>query len=165
MVQFHKTLIIENLSNKIVNDIREIIKLSKILKIEINPYVDNYIKLTPMQRNKQRIISVFQEIDALGNYSDHTWFSSLNLHKLFIFIRELADIWNYRAQIPSDTKLNICPPLGDPFRNTDMLIIRQMSYDSLQRFSLSCIENLVKMGVNNEYKSLGKLTYSTYFSF
>ena len=120
-------------------------------------YVDNYIKLTPTQRNKQRIISVFQEIDALGNYSDHTWFTTLTLYKLFIFIRELADIWNYRAQIPAETKLNICPPIGDPFRNTDMLIIRQMSYDSLQRFSLSCIENLVKMGVNNEYKSLGAI--------
>ena len=42
---------------------------------------------------------LFQYMDELGNYTDSKWFISLNRIQLIKFIRELVDIWEYRAQL------------------------------------------------------------------
>ena len=67
-----------------------------------------------------RALSLFQNINALGNYSDSQWFLSLTKLQLIKFIKELADIWNYRAQIDEQTKNKICPLHGNPFRYLNM---------------------------------------------
>lgn len=144
------------LPKSLTPDIRQLIKLSKILNIPMDVYVNNNVEqLTAKQRITQRINAVFQDIDALGNYTNSSWFSTLNTNRLIIYIRELYDIWCYRAQLSQETKIAICPPNGMPFRGIDMNNIRHMSFDSLQRFSLCIIENLVRSGNNAENKTLG----------
>ena len=54
-------------------------------------------------------------MDELGNYTNQEWFSSLNKFKLIRFVKELIDIWCYRAQLTFDTKKRIYPPTGAPF--------------------------------------------------
>ena len=49
-------------------------------------------------------------VDSLGNYSDVNWFLKLSKRQLIRYIRELHDIWNYRAQLTSEIKLKICFP-------------------------------------------------------
>ena len=44
----------------------------------------------------------------------------MELKDVIKLVRELCDIWNYRAQLSNETKRNICPPNGDPFRNLSM---------------------------------------------
>ena len=146
------------LPDDIVNIIRLKIRLSIILKNPINIKLDNEI---PEQSSKHklnmRIVSVFQQLDSLGNYTDMSWFSNLNRNKLIHFIRELYDIWSYRAQLSSEVKYNICPPNGNPFRyaNLDGLNNPQFNFELIQKISLSIIENMINCGRTTEFKTLG----------
>ena len=97
----------------------------------------------------------FSNINQLGNYSDHEWFLNLTKPRLIIFIRELYDIWNYRAQIPNETKVKICHPNGNPFFNFSFNFINQMSEDQLKNRILEILRKLVYDGINDEFRSLG----------
>ena len=138
-----------------VNIIREKIRLSHILKIPINIELEAAPVMNPQKRHELRVLSLFQEIDQLGNYSNPQWFTSLSRHGIIKYLRELLDIWTYRAQLSNEVKYQICPPNGDPLRNTNINMIYNLNTDSLQRFVLGVMENLVKTGVNRDSKSLG----------
>jgi hypothetical protein len=101
-------------------------------------------------------LSLFQNIDALGNYSNPQWFLSLNRNELLKFIRELCDIWNYRSQITNETKRNICPTHGDPFRNLSMPYIHtEVNMINVKKVVLEVLEKLVNNGIDNGNKFLG----------
>ena len=103
-----------------------------------------------------RALSLFQNIDALGNYSNLVWFISLNRNQLIKFIRELMDIWNYRAQLSNETKRNICPPIGDPFRNLSIPYINtEQNLWNVRKVLLDIMEKLVNSGIDRDSKSLG----------
>ena len=146
------------LPDDIINIIRLKIRLSIILNNPINIKLDNEI---PEQSSKHklnmRIVAVFQQLDSLGNYTDMSWFSNLNRNKVVLFLRELYDIWSYRAQLSNDTKYKICPPNGNPFRyvNIDGLNSPQFNFDLIQKIALSVIENMINNGINRDSKTLG----------
>jgi hypothetical protein len=102
-----------------------------------------------------RIIDLFQAINYLGHYTDHSWFMSLNKIKLIRFCRELYDIWIHRAQISEETKLRIYPN-GNPFSIVQMthLSIHNSLYDLRKNTTYIC-ENLVYYGITNDDKNLG----------
>ncbi len=145
----------QSIPNDTINNIRNVVRISKILKINIEIKIKNENVHTPAQRTQMRIIALFQSIDSLGNYSQSQWFSSLNRGLLIRYMRELSDIWMYRAQLTNDVKIQICPPNGDPFRNTNLNNIQNMGFIELQRFCLTIMENLVNSGASNQWKSLG----------
>ena len=60
---------------------------------------------------------MFHAIDNMGHYTCVDWFTGLSLRNLRKFVRELTEIWNYRANIPLHVRRQICPPHGDPFRD------------------------------------------------
>ena len=103
-----------------------------------------------------RALSLFQNIDALGNYSNSQWLLSLNRNQLIKFLRELADIWNYRAQITPETKRSIYPPSGDPFRNLNMHYIHnEQNMTNVKKVVLEVLEKIVNSGVDRDSKALG----------
>ena len=103
-----------------------------------------------------RILSLFQNIDALGNYSNPEWFLSLNQNQIIKLIRELADIWNYRAQLSIEIKRNICPPNADLFRNLSMSYIHtEININNVRKVVLEVLEKLVNNGIDKDSKSLG----------
>ena len=139
-----------------ITNIRNVVRISKILKIHIDIKIKNENVHTPAQRTQMRIIALFQAIDSLGNYSQSQWFSGLDRRLLIRYLRELSDIWMYRAQLTNEVKMQICPPNGDPFRNTNMnLLMHNMGFTDLQRFCLTVMENLVNSGSSAQWKSLG----------
>ena len=54
-------------------------------------------------------------MDQLGQYTSISWFNHLNSNQHRVFIYELYEIWNYRAQLTQEVKEIICPPRGNPF--------------------------------------------------
>jgi hypothetical protein len=135
------------------NNVKKIIRLSKILNIKLTTTIEE----DPIDYTKQlelRIISLFQNIDTLGNYSNSEWFTSLNKDKLVLFTRELYDIWNHRAQLTQELKLEICPPVGNPFRGNNVLS-NNYSLIKTKRAILSIMENMVNNGINDSSRSLG----------
>lgn len=143
------------LPKSLIKDFRDMIRISRVLKydIEINIKEDNCI--SDEKKLELRILSLFQEIDQLGNYSDQTWFTSLTREHIVLYLRELHDIWNYRAQLSNETKRNIAPPIGDPFRTLNMNYLNQLPYDNIKKLAVNIMEILVKKGVNNDSRSLG----------
>ena len=99
---------------------------------------------------------MFQNIDALGNYSNPEWFLSLDKIKIIKFLREMNDIWNYRAQLGMETKRAICPPWGDPFRNLSMQYIHsEQDINNIRKVVLEVMEKLVTTGIDKDSKCLG----------
>jgi hypothetical protein len=133
------------------------IKLSKLLKKDI--YLEIQEEPLDMSNEKKielRALTLFQSIDALGNYSNSQWFLSLSRIKLIKFVRELTDIWNYRAQLSIDVKREICPPNADPFRNLSMPYIHtEIDINNVKKVILEVLEILVNNGIDTNSKSLG----------
>lgn len=141
----------------IYNNILRIIKLCKIMNISINLNLeDDTNKISNEKAVELRALNLFQTIDSLGNYSNPQWFLSLDRQKLIKLIRELVDIWNYRAQLTVIVKRNICPPNGDPFRNLNMNYIHnETNMTNVKKVILEVLENLVNSGVDADSKTLG----------
>lgn len=142
------------LSKTILLNIRNVIKLSNILKIPINIQLEKLI-VAPEKKEHLRLVSLCQKMDELGNYTDVKWFTLLNRDEIIKFLYELNDIWQYRAQLTNDIKINICPPSGDPFRNTNLNHIKHLDIKKLKVYYLNIIDNLINLSPHREYNVLG----------
>jgi hypothetical protein len=144
-----------DISKTIIQSMRNLIRLSRVLKI----HIDVDIKSDVVSNEKSvelRTLDLFQSIDSLGNYSDPSWFLTLTRTKLIKFLRELIDIWSYRAQLTSEMKKKICPPVGDPFRNINFSYLHEeQNNDNVKKVVLSILEKLVNTGVDKDSKTLG----------
>ena len=127
----------------------------RILKKLVDTQIEEDTELPEEKRFDLRIIEVFQKINALGNYSDSDWFTQLNRVQNVLFIRELLDIWSYRAQLSLQVQREICPPNGNPFYNTNLNYINTWELVEIKKYALNIIENIVNCGINDEAKSLG----------
>jgi hypothetical protein len=138
-------------------NLKMIIRIGKILKIKIDLDFDTNIgKITNEKTLEMRALTLFQNIDSLGNYSSPEWFLSLNRNQLLKFMRELCDIWNYRAQLSIEVKRNICPPTGDPFRNFSIsYVTNENDLISIKKYILDILERFVNNGIDKDSKSLG----------
>jgi len=142
----------------VLKKIKSILKIAHILKIKINLQIeDDSINISGEKAIELRTLSLFQYINSLGNYSEPSWFLSLNRSQLIKFMRELIDIWNYRAQISNEIKRSICPPNGDPFTNLHMNFIHSEtnSMNNVRKVILEVLEKLVNSASDSDNKSLG----------
>jgi hypothetical protein len=134
--------------------IKRIIRLGKLFNIDVNVKIEEEI----VDKNKSvqfKALDIFQKIDALGNYSDPRWFLSLNHAQLTKFVRELADIYNYRANLLPETKQKIYPPPGDIFDGFDMNHMIGLEIDKTRDYILNLVERFIVCGIDNDSKSLG----------
>ena len=141
----------------VIKTIKSLIRLSKILDVHIKlHYEDDIQPVSNEKATEFRALNLFQNIDALGNYSDYKWFLSLNRSQTIKFIRDLIDIWDYRAQLSQEIKRNICHPNGTPFRNLNMSYIHaEPNLINIKNVILETLENLVNTGIDRDSKSLG----------
>lgn len=102
-----------------------------------------------------RVLNVFQEINALGNYADHIWVLSLSRTNLIKFIREIVDIWSYRAELTVHMKTAICPPNGNPFIGLPLNVLPTLETSRLKQTCLSIIQSFVLSAADVSNRSLG----------
>lgn len=138
-------------------DIKKILSLSNILKIKVNLEIeDDTSNISNEKTIELRTLSLFQNIDSLGNYSNPEWFLSLNRLQMVKLLRELNDIWNFRAQLTQEIKRNICPPFGDPFRNVSLsYILNEQNVNNVRKVIIEVFEKLVNTGIDSDSQSLG----------
>jgi hypothetical protein len=143
--------------DSVFKNVKSLIRISKIIGIHIElDSEDVSNQITNEKMVELRTLSLFQNIDSLGNYSDPKWFLSLSRHQLIKLIRELLDIWNYRAQLSNEIKRSICPPHGDPFRNFNMHFVQtENDLVNVKKVILEVLEKFVTTGVDNDSKTLG----------
>ena len=140
----------------IVKNIRIFIRLSRILgePIEINLKNDTQY-LSQQKRLELKTLSIFYRIDSFGHITDAKWFLGLDRQKLIRYIKELQDIWNYRATLTPEKKKNICPPTGDPFHGININSLIQKNSETLQRNILYVMENLISKSGDKDNQALG----------
>jgi len=111
------------------------------------------IRVLPME---QRIQNLFMEIDQLGNYTQSTWFTSLDVRQYIRLYRVFCELWNYRAQLSYEVKSRICPFPG-PFEGMLPMSIynNTVSPEDIMVACLCVIENLVYSGVDEDHRKLG----------
>jgi hypothetical protein len=139
---------------------RKITRLSKIIGEKINlEYEDAVNHLSDEKKIQLKAISTFQSINLLGNYSDASWFLSLNRRQLAQFLKELASIWSYRANLSHDTKQNICPRMSNPFHIINTKLFTEGNEEDTIHAIRENVLNLINVFINNgidaDSKSLG----------
>ena len=140
---------------EVFENIKCIIKYNKIFKVPLELTLNNSECLVSKQMLEMRILSLFQEMDSLDNYTQINWLLDLNKRLLLKFILELYDIWTYRANLSQNSKREICPPLGQPFRNINFNLLSTYSQNHILKTILPSLEQLVKTGINRDAKILG----------
>jgi len=144
-----------HISKKIIKDLRNLIRVSRILKIDIDINIQEIV-VSQEKTIELKILDLFQNINALGNYSEPVWFSSLTRSQMIKFIRELIDIWSYRAQLTNEVKKNICPPSGDPFRHIHFgHLHNEENLENVKKMILTMLEKMVNSGINTDSRTLG----------
>jgi hypothetical protein len=135
-----------------IDDFNKLVKYASFLKMPLNIIIEKD-EMTPQQQQDLKVVALFQKINSLGNYADSNWFMKLNTTRLFKFLKDLNDIWNFRAQLTDQTKRAICPPSGNPFRNI------RINYDSdiftVRQELISLLDTLINSGIDKENQTLG----------
>jgi len=130
------------------------LRLSRVNRIE-HVVEDVPVVVDPTKQLEMKIIELFQYINELGNYADSSWFTNLSRHMVVLFIREVYDIWHYRAQLSIDMMRDIVPSHGNPFSGMNLHLAQNQSVEQLQTQAIKIIELLVKSGHTQENRSLG----------
>ena len=101
----------------VFRSMNRVIRLSALFGDNVSIDIDEgHEEAQPVLSLHTRIATVFQAIDQRGHYTNAEWFHQFSARQIRRFMRELIDIWNYRAGLSSSTRREICPPHGDPFR-------------------------------------------------
>lgn len=154
---------VENPFNKKVLDksvykqLIKFIKLSRLLNINTSINYEELTSLNETHKLEMKVLTLFQTIDSLGNYTNISWFNNLDKYELIRFIRELMEIWNYRAGLSQEVKREICPPYGDPFKymNIYMNLITTYDIDIIKKNALNIISEFINKGIDNDSRVLG----------
>jgi len=139
---------------EILNTLRNVIRMSRVLKYDIKINIQED-EISPIKNLEFRIIALFQSMDELGNYTNPNWFNALSREKIVMFLRELYDIWAYRAQLSTTVKREIAPPMGEPFRGTNIQHLYQLPIYTIKNLAITIMEILVKSGINHDSQVLG----------
>ena len=144
-------------SYKVLKQLLEYIKLSSLLKIHIDLNYDDLAHLSINKQAEMKILTLFQRIDSLGNYTNIKWFLELDKYGLIRFIRELVDIWNYRANLSQETKREIVPPRGNPFYDEHINVnnLPQYNFTQIRKYSIAIIDLMINKGINENSCLLG----------
>tara|TARA_Y100000389_G_scaffold162072_1_gene164722 strand:- start:255 stop:1343 length:1089 start_codon:yes stop_codon:yes gene_type:complete len=147
----------QTINKKNIIKLKKIIRLSLILKDNIVLKLeDNNEELTEKQKIEFKTLQLFQKMDEYGYITDRGWFLNLSIEDLLDYVNHLLDIWNYRVEIPLETKRGICPPYGT-------ILTNHYSYwgdrglEYTQKKTLNVIEQMITTGTSEEYKKLGAL--------
>ena len=144
-------------SYNVLKQLLEYIRLSNLLKIHIDLNYNDLANLSINKQTEMKILTLFQRIDSLGNYTNIKWFLDLDKYGLVRFIRQLVDIWNYRANLSQEIRREIVPPTGDPFYDEIMNInnLSQYNFTQIRKYSIAIIDLMINKGINNNSCVLG----------
>lgn len=144
---------------KLYKSMRRMIFLSKVLNMPINLLFENNEKEQLSEKKKMELYAqeIFQMMDNHGHITDVDWFLCLNKLRLIRLIRELVDIWEYRAQLTNEAKRRICPPTGHPFTSINQNFLPESSIITIQKVILGVFEKFIKSGLTESDRKSGTI--------
>ena len=88
---------------------RAAIRLGRVLGYTVKTTIEQ-----PSHKGQELIVSLFQEINTLGNHTDYRWLSNAPPRRLRAFCVNLHVIWKHRTGMSRDVQKRVCPPRGEP---------------------------------------------------
>ena len=144
----------KNIPINVIYQLKRKLRLSNILQINVLTKLENvHNELSEEKSLELRVVTLFQKIDSLGNYTQPKWFLDLQRNQLLHFMYALEDIWSHRANLSPEVKATICPhgyPFlrGNHYRNTTNIV-------ELKTIILKSLNQLVTTGIDRDSQSLG----------
>lgn len=146
----------ESIPNDIKIQFIKLLKYGKLLKEDLVVTINQDInKLSINQQISLKAHRIFQKIDSFGHITDTNWFLELNQDKLIRFIRELVDIWDYRASLSQQTKIQICPPNGNPFLGINISSLSTQNIQTIKMNILNIFDKMINSSPQQNNQSLG----------
>lgn len=146
----------EKIPQNTLNNFNKFLKYSKLLKENTTIKLDNNLEnMSLTKRVSLKAINIFYKIDTFGHVTNARWFLDLNKDRSIKLLRELIDIWEYRAQLTHIVKQAICPPHGTPFAGINLNHLVTQNITLLKTNILNIFENLISKSPNRENQSLG----------
>jgi hypothetical protein len=139
--------------NKIIYGIEKLYKLCKILGIRNT--INNILPCDPKFILRNKVISVFQKMDELNNYTDIEWFMTLTNLELVRLTFLVRDLFDYRMDLTSIKKKKIVKS-GIVFMR-DSHFYKHLSFDKLRLEIIDEFDKLVSEGESRDDKYLGSL--------
>jgi hypothetical protein len=128
-----------------------------IIKIKLNNKSFSHDEDIKKERNnsiKQKTVDLFSKIEISGFPCDINWLLSLNIIRLKKLYKGLEDIWNFRAQLSLEAKIEIAPPNGILFNIPINQVLNMNSQKNLQEVLLN---ELTK--IDNRNNNLGYIYF------
>ena len=125
-----------------------------------------------MDTIKQKTVDLFSVIEQ-GGYTCHIeWFTSLSLRRLKELYKQLEDIWNFRSQLSSSMKRNICPPHADIFKTPMIEVMNYNEKEDVQELILREVNKFTNATTDSDRKlgfmyfliALGHVSQSCYLA-
>ena len=144
------------ISKKTITRFNHFIKYGKIIGNDINLVINNNIESLSLKKQIElKAHDIFQRIDQFGHITDTSWFLDLSRLYLKRLVRELIDIWNYRASLTPEVKRSIYPPTGDPFNIINSNTFHSLEKEKLQLLILKIFKNIITKSNDINFRALG----------
>lgn len=146
---------------EVFRNLRRIVRIGRMLRYSISldwneeqPVAPPVSYETLVERHA---LQVFNHINELGHhYSNAQWMLSLDLSQLRQFYNELFLVWKVRAELSSDMRRQICPPLGNPFRSVSSYVMAHtQNVWVLRKIMLDLVSLFVFSGRTRDSQTLG----------
>jgi hypothetical protein len=139
--------------NKIVYEIEKLYNLCKILGIHNT--INNILPIDAQFVLRNKVVSVFQKMDELNNYTDIEWFMTLTNLELVRLTFLVKDLFDYRMELSSIKKKKIVK-IGNVFIR-DSHYYKHLPFDKLRLEIIEEFDKLVSEGETRDDKYLGSL--------
>lgn len=142
-----------NFDNNVIERIEKLYHLCKI--IGIRNTINNTLPTDSKFVLRNRVISVFQKMDELNNYTDIEWFMTLTNLELVRLTFLVKDLFDYRMDLTSLKKKKIIKS-GIVFLR-DSHYYKHLSFDKLRLEIIDEFDKLVSEGETRDDRYLGSL--------
>lgn len=146
----------KNFPDNTLNNLKKIYKYGKLLGFKTNvkiEYDEPQQQLSTEEQLNARFLTLFQTINEMGFYSDHNWLLSLSLGRKIRFIRELYDIWIYRANLTNEIRTQICNT--SLFNGINLFILNTSTNLGISQMIYNIINKLVTSSPEQNNRWLG----------
>ena len=140
----------EKFSQLTINKLNKTMRLSKILHISLKLEEEVKNEENVDENIQHRFTRICQTIDSFGHYTNTEWFCNLSKPLFIKYLRELRDIWGYRAHLSLETKREICPPHGNPFNMISINRLHNAQLNDIKTVVLNILEKLATTGVTHD---------------
>ena len=111
----------------------------------------------PMVSFTSQVETLCHDIYLLGHYPVADWFVRLRHQDAVRFLREMGEVWAYRAGMPRSVREAIAPPDGNPFRGVRMLGLSHRPFSEVRRDMVAVAGRMVRTGRAESDRQQGAL--------